>query len=340
ANSRVGHYITEASKSYNKHPMSTITMYQSSGLVSKEEEVSTTSMDTILLFQGTPSIHLTPPATPRKPHPKYIIPTNLRLGNTPTAKLGAFSASFGNLKVDAAKTETKKLTEFMIFGHFPEEIRIMIWRGAVGGVGARMVLVQPFETSHPVLADVCFEAREVFLEEFAMLHSRQGGRMSGFSISVNYNTDLLYLHRRFVLNPKHAFVTPLIETSVLYSDWLQPVKQLALNLKDTRFHMPRAWGGHDQNPVTRHSELWEMIGVHCPEIRFLCLVDDEAADLGMNGDLVAAAVVQPNRPFAWSVRWAQFHLSLKAAKMRSIVRQDLVLKAMDADKVVPEELTL
>lgn len=162
---------------------------------------------------------------------------------------------------------------------------------------------------------------------------------SGFSISINYSTDLLYLNRRFVLNPKLAFVTPLIEASLLYSDWLKPVKQLALNLKDTRFLMPRAWG-YELNSGIRYSELWEMIGVHCPELRLLFLVDNEAADLGTKGDLVAGAVVQPNRPFAWSVRWAQFDLSLKAAKIRGIVRQDLVLKAMDADKVVPEELII
>ncbi|KAL5328959.1 hypothetical protein ACEPPN_002468 [Leptodophora sp. 'Broadleaf-Isolate-01'] len=336
-------------------------MCQSSSSVSKEEGATagvdvgagteSTSMDTILLFQGacsknennlsvpsnysgTPSIHLTPPGTPHKPHPKNFTPSNLRLKNTPTATLGTFSTSFGNLKVEA-----KKLTEFLIFGRFKKEFRTMIWRLAIRDIVARTVLVQPYNTNHPALADVCFEAREVFLEEYSMLHSRQGGRMSGFSISINYSTDLLYLNRRFVLNPKLAFVTPLIEASLLYSDWLKPVKQLALNLKDTRFLMPRAWG-YELNSGIRYSELWEMIGVHCPELRLLFLVDNEAADLGTKGDLVAGAVVQPNRPFAWSVRWAQFDLSLKAAKIRGIVRQDLVLKAMDADKVVPEELII
>ncbi|KAH7342703.1 hypothetical protein BKA65DRAFT_552320 [Rhexocercosporidium sp. MPI-PUGE-AT-0058] len=312
--------------------------------------VSISSMGSIVLFQGacnkngiklsvssssdTPSIHLTPPGTPHKPHFKNFTPSKLRFYNNLPTNLDGLATEFASLKV-----EVKKLTEFPIFGRLPVGIRRTIWRWAMRAVAARTVLIQPYHTSHPELADVCMEARIVFLEEYGMRHSRQVGRMSGFSMSISYDKDLLYLNRRFSLNPKQPYVTPLHETAITYKDWLKPVQQLAINLKDTQFLMPRAWG-YNLNTHIRDSKLWEIISTHCPELRLLCIVDDEAVELGTQGDLLSGVGVQPNRSYAWNIRWFSFCMGLRAAKMRRLVRQDLVLKAMDADKVVPQKLPI
>lgn len=153
---------------------------------------------------------------------------------------------------------------------------------------------------------------------------------SDFAISINYEKDLLYLNRRFVLNPKVSAVTPLIEARLVYSDWLKPVKQLALNLKDTLFLLPRAWG---QVPTSRRQsdDLWTILGVHCPELRILFFVDYEM--LETEGGLVHGHF-QPHRTREWNARWAKFRLGLDSAKVRRIVRQDLVLRVLDANNVV------
>ncbi|PVH89619.1 hypothetical protein DL98DRAFT_564927 [Cadophora sp. DSE1049] len=290
------------------------------------------SMDTVVLFQGAcnkngirlsspnPSIRLTPPVTPSRRRPR---------GATPSNHSSQSSSLSGN-----RVPRPVKLTTFHIFKQLPLDIREKIWRWAVKAIPARTIRIQPYTTSNVALSAVDREARAMFLEEYAMLHSRQVGRMSGFSMSINYDKDLLYLNRRFVLHPKISAVTPLIETRLVYPNWLKPVKQLALNLKDTLFLLPRAWGQIPHSRA-RSDELWDILGVHCPELRLLFLVDYEM--LGTEGGLVNTQF-QPHRPFEWNVRWAKFRMGLDSAKVRRIVHQDLVLKVMDANNVVPGEL--
>ncbi|KAK0125454.1 hypothetical protein ONS95_000532 [Cadophora gregata] len=289
-------------------------------------------MDKFILFPGACnkngisfsslnfSIRLTPPVTPSRRRPLDFTTF------TPRSLGSSISGNCYTLPV--------ALTDFPIFVYLPPDIRKKIWRWAVKALPARTVLIQPYAIFNFADAAVNHEARAVFLEEYSMLHSRQAGRMSDFSMSINYQKDLLYLNRRFVLNPKIPTVTSLIEATLVYHDWLKPVKQLALNLKDTLFLLPRAWG---QNPHLRGrtTELWDILGNHCPELRLLFLVDYEKFE---TGNKMFNTQSKPHRPCEWNVLWAKFRMGLDSAKIRKVVRQDMVLRLMDAYNVVPADL--
>ncbi len=291
-------------------------------------------MDTVALFQDAcgkrgikffkpaPTISLTPPPTPQKPkhgYKKSLLQN--RYPNHPRDPPRSFN-------LDAP------LTSFHLFMALPYPIRRKIWKHAIQAIGARTVLVQPTNTNHPSLAACCFEARPEFLEEYFMYHSTQVGRMSGFSMSINYNKDLLYINRSFVISPKVGGITPLNYTTLLYPKWLAPVKQLALNLKDMRVLLPQIWGESTHGRAT----LWQILGKHCPDLVLLWIVDDEAADYFVEGELINDNVTQPNRSYRWHVRWFRMLQTLDIAKIRGTIRSDLVMKPMDANKIVPAVL--
>ncbi|KAH7419324.1 hypothetical protein BKA64DRAFT_650532 [Cadophora sp. MPI-SDFR-AT-0126] len=292
----------------------------------------TESMDKVVLFQGAcnkngirlsspnPRVRLPAPVTLSRRRAQYIVLST---------HLSQSSSYAGNVIPHPVK-----LTAFYFFKYLPLEIRKKIWKCAVKAISARTIRIQPYAISNVTLSAVNHEVRVVFLEEYVMLHSRQVGRMSDFSMSINYNKDLLYLNRRFTLNPKTPAVTPLIETRLTYSDWLKPVKQLAINLKDTLFLLPRAWS-QIPNSRRRSDDLWDILGEYCPELRLLFFVD--YGIIGMEGGLVNNHF-QPHRPTEWKARWTRFRVGLNSAKVRKIVRQDLVLRVMDANHVVPGEL--
>jgi hypothetical protein len=113
---------------------------------------------------------------------------------------------------------------------------------------------------------------------------------------------------------------------------LRPVRQLAINLRDTRPFLPIIWG---PSSWYKGCDLWKILGANCPDLQFLWIVDNGPFEEGYEGELVHDNNYQKNRSCEWNLMWSQMHQTLMIAKFEGVLSKGVFMRPMDMNKVHP-----
>lgn len=231
--------------------------------------------------------------------------------------------------------DPKVLEEFHPFARLPPHIRRKIWNIAAHSVPGRTIHIHPHPSNNPGVAFACRESLQELYASNVFLYCRTDQILSRiqFNVLINPNTDLLYLDER-VKNSKNPEKNPIPTSLLLYSSWLLPIRQLAINLKDTKAFLPGIFG--PSSWYVKGPNLWRLLGKACPELEYLWIVDTGPFELGYDGELMPVnfPIQQLNRSFNWTKMWLEMHRSLNSAKMDGYIR-DVLMRPLDMNKVQP-----
>jgi hypothetical protein len=230
----------------------------------------------------------------------------------------------------------KQLEEFHLFPKLPYEIRRKIWKLAIKALPPRVVHIHPHPTNNPGLAYVCFESRKEFSESkaFWLCAPNKHLARTQFRAMINYDADMLYLDRR-VKYSKNPDGNPIPTTLLIFRHWLLPVRQLAINLRDTRAFLPQIFGQASWYKGRCDINLWRILGANCPDLKFLWIVDNGPFEKGYDGELNHDNQWQLKRSTAWNMMWRNVHQSLMWAKYDGDIQWKLHMRPMDMNKMIP-----
>lgn len=282
-------------------------------------------MDPLIRFHLACSKHSINLSTPSSPSTQL----SMRTINLSTSTFSSLQPSIALIKL---------LNEFHLFPLLPFEIRSKIWKLAVKAIPPRLIYFRPHPSNNPGLAHACYESRrEVIISNlFWRCTSNSNLSRVNFSVMINYDTDLLYLDRR-VIRSRNPDNNPIPTTILMDKNWLRPVRQLAINLRDTRAFLPFIWG-----PSSWHKgrDLWHILGGNCPDLMYLWIIDNGPFEEGYGGELIHDNHYQVNRSYQWNTVWAQMHQDLMIAKLEGVLSKKVFMRPMDMNKVGPLPLLM
>lgn len=250
------------------------------------------------------------------------------------------SINLSTSSTSSSQLSLSSLQEFHLFPKLPSEVRRKIWKLAIKALPPRLICIHPHPSNSPSLAYVCYEARNELAESKAfwlcipsILSPVQ------FSAMINYDTDLLYLDRR-VRRSRNPDGNPIPTTLLLFRNWLRPVRQLAINLRDTRAFLPQIFGQVSWVKNGRILDLWSILGAHCPDLKYLWIVDNGPFEDGYEGELTPDNYWQANRSYAWNMMWQEMLQSLIKAQLAGVVPLKIFMRPMDMNKIVASRVPL